>query len=109
MLKDLPLVNEAIKWIEMFDEDERPFDISPKNAWLIIRNIFGAYPHYWRFNYITKGIENAEDVRTILPELLDDTRMDITTVTGYVMASPKHRAAISRRELQALRKKNAEK
>jgi len=106
LLLELPLVDEVVEWIKKFKSNEHPFNITPLKAWYWAKETFdGRYPHFFRFDYITKAVENAEDARTILAELLDDTRMDITTVTGYVMASPKHRAAISRRELKTLRER----
>jgi integrase len=108
LLLELPLVDEVVEWIEKFKSNERPFDITPLKAWYWVKDVFeGRYVHFFRYNFITKAVENSEDARTILAELLDDTRMDITTVTGYVMASPKHRAAISRRELKTLRREHA--
>jgi hypothetical protein len=109
LLLELPLVDEVVEWIKKFKSNEHPFNITPLKAWYWAKETFdGRYPHYFRFDYITKAVENAEDARTILSELLDDTRMDITTVTGYVMASSKHRAAISKRELELINKERAQ-
>lgn len=104
----MPMMDEVLNWLKRFKPNERPFNITPLTAWYWTKEAFeGRYVHFWRFNYITKAIENAEDARTILAELIDDTRMDITTVTGYVMTGSKYRGAISKRELALIDKQRA--
>jgi integrase len=101
LLLSLPYVDEVVEYLESFKANEKVFaKLTPTKAWGLTKKVFeDRYPHFFRYNFITKAVRNAENARTIIAELLDDTRMDVSTVTGYVMASPKHRAAIARREL----------
>lgn len=99
----MPLVDEVVDWVTRFEDDERPFSFSGWTGWNYVREVFeGYYPHFFRFDYITKAIENAEDVKTIVIELLNDTGLDLATITTYVMANPKHRTSINERELASL-------
>jgi integrase len=106
---DMPLINEVMLYLKTFKprSKERVFNFKGRKAWAMMKEVFGTYPHFFRFNFVTKAVENAEDVRTLLPALLADTGMDIQTVTGYVMKSSKNVAQISRRELELIRKRHA--
>jgi len=101
----MPMLDEAISWINEFELDERPFNFSHFTAWNYIKSIFkDYYPHFFRFDYITKAVENAKDPKSLITELLMDTGLDLATITAYIMANPKHRTSISERELESLTK-----
>ena len=100
----MPLVEEVVEWIEKFKPSERPFNFSKWTGWNYVKQVFeDYYPHFFRFSYITKAIENAEDAKTIIIELINDTGLDLSTITTYIMANPRHRTSINERELQKLR------
>jgi hypothetical protein len=108
---NMPLMDEVVAYLKTFKprSKEQVFKMKPHDVWLMMREVFDSYPHFWRFNWVTKAVENAEDARTILPALLADTAMDISTVTGYVLKSSKHAAQISRRELELINERRAAK
>lgn len=100
----MPLVEEVVEWVEDFEPDERPFRFTHTTAWNYVKEVFkGYYPHFFRFDYITKAVENARDVRSIIVELLNDTGLDLATVTTYIMSNPKYRTSVNERELEILK------
>lgn len=106
---DMPLVDEVMAYLKTFKprSKEHVFNLKGRQAWAMMREVFGIYCHFFRFNFVTKAVEHADDMRTLLPALLQDTGMDIQTVTGYVMKSSKNVAQISRRELELIRERRA--
>jgi hypothetical protein len=101
----LPLLNEVIEWLNHFEPEERPWNFSSTTAWNYVKEVFGDYyPHFFRFDYITKAVENAQDPKTLIIELLMDTGLDLATISAYIMSNPKHRTSINERELESLTK-----
>lgn len=100
----MPMMDEVVEWIERFEPDERPFNFSHWTAWKYVKEVFeGYYPHFFRFDYITKAVENAVDVKSIIVELINDTGLDLATITTYIMSNPKYRTSINERELAKLK------
>jgi len=100
---ELPLVNEVVEWVSRFT-NERPFNFTNVTAWKYVKEVFpGLYPHYFRFSYITKGVENTTDPGKLIPNLLADTGLDMQTVISYIMINPRFRGSINQRELDILR------
>lgn len=101
----LPLLNEVIEWLNHFEPEERPWNFSSTTAWNYVKEVFeDHYPHFFRFDYITKAVENAQDPKTLIIELLMDTGLDLATISAYIMSNPKHRTSINERELESLTK-----
>jgi hypothetical protein len=98
-----PMLNEVTEWIFKFKKDERPFNFDGWYAWHYVKDVFGLYPHYFRFDWVTKAIQNADNVAAIIPELLRDTGMDVQTIMSYIMKNPKYRTSITDRDLDILR------
>jgi hypothetical protein len=106
-----PMLDEVVDWIfgtvdgeKRFQPDERPFNFTGWTAWKYVHDVFdGLYPHFFRFDWVTKAIENADNVAAIIPELLRDTGMDVLTIMSYVMKNPKQRTSITDREIEILR------
>jgi hypothetical protein len=98
-----PMIGEVTKWIFKFKKDERPFNFDGWHAWKYVHDVFGLYPHFWRFDWVTKAIQNADNVAAIIPELLRDTGMDVQTIMSYIMKNPKYRTSITDRDLDILR------
>ena len=102
---DMPLIYEVIDWIEDIREGERPFNFCGVTAWLYVSEVFeGYYPHFFSFDYITKGVDNAKDINSLISILIHETGLDLATVTGYIMQNPKHWASLNLRELELLKK-----
>ena len=100
----MPMVEEIVDWVKEFESEERPFKFTHTTAWNYVREVFtDFYPHFFRFDYITKAVENAKDVRSIIVELLNDTGLDLATVTTYIMSNPKYRTSVNERELELLK------
>jgi len=103
--QNYPMVNEVINYLnEIEDPDERPFDFTRWTAWNFIREIFGSYPHHFRFSYITRGVETSKDPGQLITTLLSDTGLDIGTVTGYVMApTSKYRNTLNDQQMELIK------
>ena len=101
-----PMVDEVISWVDRFDKNERPFDFKRWTAWNYVRQVFPTYyPHFFRFNYITRGVNNAEEPGSLIRALLEDTGLDIATVSEYVMADSRFRNSLNDRELELINMK----
>jgi hypothetical protein len=101
-----PMVDEVVDWVDRFDKDERPFDFKRWTAWNYVRQVFPTYyPHFFRFNYITRGVNNAEEPGSLIRALLEDTGLDIATVSEYVMADSRFKNSLNDRELELINMK----
>jgi hypothetical protein len=98
-----PILKEVTDWVFKFKKDERPFNFDGWHAWRYVKDVFGLYPHYWRFDWVTKAIMEADNVAAIIPELLRDTGMDTSTILNYIMKNPRTRTSITDRTLDTLR------
>jgi len=107
--KERTLVNEVVDWIKCFRKNERPFNFSGVTAWRYTKEVFGedSYHHFFRFDYITKAVQNAENPGQLLVELLKDTALDIRTVNRYIMADTRFKASITKREIKKLEEEGA--
>jgi len=100
----MPLSQEIWDWVKQCGPDEHPFNFTPWTGWNYVQQTFkNYYPHFFRFDYITKAVENARDPGTLISELLSDTGLDLQTVSTYIMSNPKYRTAISKRELENIK------
>jgi len=98
---DKSMLNEVVEWIDTFGDEEYPFKMSSNTAWIYVRDVFpGLYPHFWRGDWITKGIDNADDPAELLRKLLKDTGLDIRTISYYIMKNTRHQAEIGRTMLE---------
>lgn len=105
---DLPLVDEVIFWVKRFGKNKRPFDFCGVTAWRYVKDVFPTkFPHFWRFDWITKAIDNAKDPGKILIDLLQDTGLNIQTVKSYIMKNPRFRGSINARELELIKEGKA--
>lgn len=105
--KDERLLDEVLDWLRHFKPNERPFNFSGVTAWRYTKALDERfYCHYFRFNYITKAVENVDDPKKLgelIKELLKETGLDLQTVTGYVMAGSEEEGSITKREIKKLR------
>jgi len=99
-----PLVDEVVDYILTVDDpDERPFNFTRWTAWNYVRQVFeGYYPHFFRFNYITRGVNNAKDAGQLITTLLGDTGLNISTVSEYIMQNPRFRNTLNDRQMELL-------
>jgi hypothetical protein len=102
--KEERMLNEVLDWIRQFKKNERPFDFCGVTAWRYTKEVFeNAYSHYWRFNYITKAIENSEHPEKMTKELLQETGLDLQTVNDYIMEDERMKGSITKREIEKYR------
>lgn len=102
--KEETMLDEVFQWIKHFRLNDRPFNFSGVTAWRYTNYVFpGYYSHFWRFNYITKAIRNSEHPERMTAELLKDTGLDLTTVNYYIMADPRMKATITKREIKKMK------
>jgi integrase len=101
------LLDEVLDWLRHFKPNERPFNFSAVTAWRYTKALDQRfYCHYFRFNYITKAVENVNDPKKLgelIKELLKETGLDLQTVTGYVMAGSAEEGSITKREIKKLK------
>ena len=102
LLLDFPYVSEVVEYISHSDAQERPFDFGSDTAWRYPKEVFGLFPHAFRFFWITNAIETSDDPKTLIEELLGDTGLDIRTVVNYILDNPKHKNSISKRMLKMI-------
>lgn len=107
---EVPMIQEVINWVDRFNPDEHPFNFSGWTARQYFIDVFGEnfYPHFARFNFISKSVKNADNPGQLVNELIDDTKLDLQTVVKYVMSDPKNKASITKRELTKLKDKGIE-
>jgi hypothetical protein len=97
-----PYINEILDYLKHFKLNERPFNFSGVTAWNYVKDIFPTkFPHFWRFDWITKAVENADDPGKLMVDLLKDTGLDVQTVVAYIMANPRFKGTISLKMLKA--------
>ena len=99
------MLDELVGWIKTKEKDEKVFDFSGTMARNYIIDVFGTnfYPHFGRANFISKAVEYSDNPGQLIPELLDDTYMDVQTIVKYIMKSRKNRSSITRRELNKMK------
>lgn len=94
---NLPMVEEVVNWISLFEDNEKPFDFSGVTAWQYVKDVFpNKFPHFWRFNYITTAVDTTNDVGELIRILLQDTGLDIQTIMKYIMKNIKFRGSINK-------------
>jgi hypothetical protein len=102
------MVDEVLDWIRQFRKNERPFNFSGVTAWRYTKEVFeDYYCHFFRFDYITKAVENATNPGQLVNELLQETGLDIRTIVAYIMADERFKGSITKRELETLRAEGA--
>jgi integrase len=98
---EAPMLGEVLDWLNTWGPEERPFNFGGDTAWRYVKDVFpDYYPHFFRFDWITKGIENAREPGTIIGKMLSDTGLDIRTIKSYIMANPKFQASIGREMIE---------
>lgn len=106
----LPLAQEVSDWIFkhqnmwLTDKNRRPFKMNGDTAWKYVKSVFGEdyFPHFARFNYVTRSVEHAKDPGKLISSLLKDTGLDIQTVMKYIMANTRFSGELNQTELELL-------
>lgn len=110
---EYPLVAEVVDWIfgkdngkDRFLPNERPFNFTRWTAWNYVREVFESYYcHFFRFDYITKAVDDSTDPGKLITDLLRDTGLDLETVTTYIMDNERYRTALNDRQLELLKQR----
>ena len=96
------LVEEAVGWLERFDEDERPFNFEAETARNYVRTVFeGRYPHYFRFSWISDKIDDLPN--TTMREIAGKTYLTISAVERYIMKGKRLQKKIDDRTTERLK------
>lgn len=75
-------------------------------AWRICKGAFPeAYPHYWRFKYITDGLS---DVDTPVGDLKVETGLSLLTLDRYAMTGTVQRTEATKRRMLRMSKDSAQ-
>ena len=113
---EAPHVDEIVGYLK-----ERASDLGGKNgfifpwgtlkdpgrkAWDIVKSVFPkAYPHYWRFKYITDGLSDPD---TPVQDLRVEADLPLITLQKYSMMGSVQRAEALRRRRRRLKRQEAE-
>lgn len=100
-----PMMNELLEFLNRFKPNEHPFDFSGVTAWTYVKDVLGEdfYPHYGRYNFITKAVRKSTNPGELVDELLQDTGLDVQTIVSYIMDDPQNKGRITRREINKLK------
>lgn len=82
----------------------RPWRISGTTALNWTKRIFGSnyYNHFWRANWISKAVDYSKNPGTLIPQLMQKTGLDPSTIRNYIMLNPKYQVSIEERELEIM-------
>ena len=98
---DFPLMNEVVEWLESKDWQGRPFNISATTALNWVKDTFATYyPHFFRFNFITDGFDDAD---TTITEMRQKTGLSVATLDKYLTRSARAEERMDRRRLDKLK------
>lgn len=107
---EMPMMDEVVQWLQErkwatpSNSKMRPWKISCTTALNYVSEVFeGYYPHFFRFSFITKAIENTKDPSAIITKVMAKTGLNLVTVTKYVMKNKKYSTSIDKRELEILK------
>jgi integrase len=80
---ELPFMDEVERYIKTRRNGARPFDFDRHTAWVILKDSFGAYPHYFRLNRITSFLRAGFS----LPEVMSWTgHKSVSSLDSYIGA-----------------------
>lgn len=75
----------------------RPWRISHTTAWKYVNSVFeGYYPHFFRFEFITQGLE---DPVTNVAEIISITGLHFVTIQRYIATGMRHQRSFNQRRL----------
>lgn len=105
-----PLMDEVVEYLQKgqwggpHNPTNRPWRISHWTAWKYVNSIFeGYYGHFFRFEFITNGLE---DPLTSFDELVAKTGLHIVTIQKYVAEGMRHQDTFDSRMLERIEKEN---
>lgn len=100
---DLPLMHEVVDWIDKFDENEKPFDISGGTSWRYCKDVFpDMCVHAFRFSWITGAVNNAKSPGEILSTLLQDTGLSLDVLSVYIKSNARFRGVVNQTTLELI-------
>lgn len=102
-----PLMDEVVSYLQhdswggSHNRAGRPWRISHTTAWNYVNSVFeNYYSHFFRFEYITKGLE---DPATSVAELVSKTGLHFVTINKYIADSIRHQDTFDKRLLERVR------
>lgn len=102
-----PLMEEVVDWLQgkqwggPHNPRNRPWRISYQTAWRYVNEVFeGYYSHFFRFEFITQGLE---DPLTNVVELVAMTGLNFITIQKYIAAGTRHQDTFNTRKLERLK------
>lgn len=119
--RELPLVEEIVSWLESkewvtelrnkgkFVRDKKGKIVMNKRPWMIshdtalnyVKEVFpDAYPHWFRFNFLTQGANNPE---ITIAELKTKARLTLPALEHYIMATKALEQSYNRKIIKKLR------
>jgi len=80
---ELPFMREVERFIKTRRNESRPFMFGRHTAWVLLKDNYGAYPHYFRLNRITSFLRQG----FTLPEVMSWTgHKSVSSLDSYIGA-----------------------
>lgn len=105
---DWLLVDYIADWVERYDPEERPWNVTRKTYWAWIKDVFGEkkYPHWLRNNRISYF---CSDPRFSLAEVRKWTGLHLVTIDNYITKSRRLTLTATEKMSQKMKEKNIKK